>query len=48
MKLFPITYIFFLTSEDKLSFVARLDESDAREHEVPTDINYSSEWGHTI
>jgi hypothetical protein len=44
MKLFSI----FLISEGKLLFASRLEESDAREHKVPTDINYSAYWDHII
>jgi hypothetical protein len=46
-KLLQISY-FFLVSEDKLSFAARLEESDAREHRVTIDINYSAYWDHII
>lgn len=35
-------------SQNRFSFAARLEESDAREHKVPNDINYSAYWGHTI
>jgi hypothetical protein len=40
-----IPNIVFLTSKGKLLFTARVEESYAREHKVPIDVNYSAYWG---